>query len=179
MMGAAAEAIHELRRGPLLISTDRSLLDLDAIHGFLVGAYWCTGVPRETVERALTHSLPFGAYLDGAQAGLARVVSDRATFAYVADVFVLEPYRGKGIGKLLMEAVAAHPALQGLRTWMLLTRDAHGLYRQSGFEVMPRPERVMIKQDLALYTRQVPDSDSGTTGTPRDRRSGDETVRMR
>ena len=127
----------------LTITTDPSRLDLGVIHGFLAGSYWAAGIPREIVERAVRHSLCFGA-LDGHhQVGFARVVSDYATCAYVSDVFVLPSHRGRGVGKQLMAAVLAHPDLQGLRRWTLFTRDAHGLYRQYGFGEARYPERLM------------------------------------
>lgn len=116
------------------ISTDIGHFDLDVIHGFLKTAYWCTGIPRETVERAMRNSLAFGVFTEsGAQIGYARVISDKATFAYLADVFILEPHRGKGLSKWLIATVLDHPELQGLRRWLLATRDAHGLYRSFGF----------------------------------------------
>ena len=147
------ETIHELRSGDYLASTDRSLLDLPLIHRFLTGAYWSEGIPAGIVERAVAHSLPIGAYHAGTQVGFARAVTDYATIAYVADVFVLEHYRGRGIGKLLIACLTSHPDLQGIRTWLLLTRDAHGLYRQFGFTPPPNPERVMIKRNPENYRR--------------------------
>ena len=127
----------------IVVTTDRSLLDLDVIHGFLTTAYWSRGVPRETVARSMEHSLCFGAFDGDRQVGFARVISDRATFAYVCDVFALESHRQRGVGKLLMAAIRAHPELQGLRRWTLATRDAHGLYRQFGFGPPSYPERQM------------------------------------
>ncbi|HTY58434.1 MAG TPA: GNAT family N-acetyltransferase [Bacteroidota bacterium] len=124
---------HALRGEGTEVSTDPSLLDISLIHGFLSSCYWAGGIPREIVERSIRGSLCFGAYRGGAQIGFARVISDRATYAYVADVFVLEPHRGKGVGRLLMKCIMTHPELQGMRRWSLLTRDAHGLYRQFGF----------------------------------------------
>jgi len=132
----APDAVYE-------ISTDPSRLDLDVIHGFLSRSYWSPGIPREVVARALRNSLCCGAYCHGAQVGFARVVSDRATFAYLADVFVLESHRGRGVSKLLMQCLLAHPDLQGLRRWSLATRDAHGLYRHFGFVPLANPERHM------------------------------------
>ena len=126
------------------ISTDPARLDLDVIHGYLRGAYWSPGVPRDVVERSIARSLCFGLYApDGAQAGFARVVTDGATFAWIADVFVLEPHRGRGLGVWLMETLLAHPDLQGLRRTVLATNDAHGLYERFGFEPLPTPERWM------------------------------------
>lgn len=125
------------------VTTDPSRFDLEAIHGFLTTSYWSPGIPREVVERAIAHSLCFGA-LDGArQVGFARVITDRATFAYVCDVFVLESYRGRGVGKSLMAAIMAHRDLEGLRRIILFTRDAHGLYAQYGFGTARYPDRLM------------------------------------
>src|ERR1700689_2543451 len=116
MTSANPETIVEHRRGEFLISTDRARLDLDVIHGFLTNCYWAKGVPREVVARSIEHSLCFGVYDgSGAQVAFARVISDFATIAYVGDVFVLESHRGRGLGKWLMEAITAHPSLQGLR----------------------------------------------------------------
>jgi GNAT superfamily N-acetyltransferase len=127
------------------VSTDRSRLDLPVIAGFLREAYWSEGVPAEIVVRSIEGSLPFGLYdPDGAQAGFARVVSDRAVFAYLGDVFVLPPFRGRGLGVRLVECVLAHPELQGLRRWHLATADAHELYRRFGFAEPGRPDRHMF-----------------------------------
>jgi GNAT superfamily N-acetyltransferase len=117
------------------ISTDTERLDVDAIHAYLTRSYWSPGIPRATVERAVRNSLCFGVYetASGAQVGFTRVVTDYATFAYLCDVYVLEAHRGHGIAKRMMREVMAHPALMGARRIMLATRDAHGLYRHSGF----------------------------------------------
>ena len=124
------------------ISTDPGRLDLDVIHRFLSQAYWSPGVPRDVVERSIAGSLPFGLYApDGAQAGFARAVTDRATFAWVADVFVLEPHRGHGLAAWLMRTLLAHPDLRDLRRIVLATRDAHALYLGLGFVPLPTPER--------------------------------------
>ena len=125
------------------ISTDKSRLDLDAIHAYLARSYWSPGVPREIVARAIEHSLCFGVFHAGAQVGFARVVTDRATFAYLADVYVLEPHRGQGVARQLVAAVMAHPDLQGLRRMLLATRDAHGLYAKFGFRPLAAPDRMM------------------------------------
>ena len=143
--------VHSLREGEYEISTDPLRLDIDMIHMFLTGSYWAEGIPREIVERSIRHSLCIGAYTGSQQIGFARVISDFATYAYVADVFVLEPFRGKGIGKLLMRCIMSHPNLQGLRRWSLLTRDAHGLYRQSGFGEPRHPERYMEISNPGIY----------------------------
>jgi GNAT superfamily N-acetyltransferase len=127
----------------LTVTTDQARLDRDVIHGFLSRSYWAAGIPRELVERSLEHSICFGAFEGDRQVGFARVISDRATYAYVSDVFVLESHRGRGVGKQLMAAIMAHPDLQGLRRWSLATRDAHALYRQYGFGEPRHPERLM------------------------------------
>lgn len=125
--------------GDYEISTDPARLDVAAMHAYLTRAYWSTGIPYATVERAARHSLCFGLYEKGTgrQVGLARVVTDHATFAYLCDVYVLEEHRGRGLGKFLMRTVMAHPALSGARRTMLGTRDAHGLYAQYGFRAPP------------------------------------------
>ena len=129
------------------VSTDPERLDAAAIHGFLTTAYWCAGIPREKVQRAIAGSLPFGLYAPGGeQAGFARVVTDRATFAYLADVFVLEAHRGSGLGVWLIECVVAHPDLQDLRRFHLATADAHGLYERFGF--LPHPHREWLLDRL-------------------------------
>lgn len=130
-------------RDPFEISTDSSRLDVAAIHQALTASYWAEGIPLDTVRRSLAGSLCFGLYANAVQIGLARLVTDRATFAYLCDVYVLESYRGQGLGKWLIETVMAHPDLQGLRRFMLVTRDAHGLYRPMGFEAVSAPERYM------------------------------------
>lgn len=138
--------VHELRDGGIVVSTDRARLDLEAIHRFLAGSYWAAGIPRPVVERSLRHSICFGAFVGEQQVGFARVISDRATFAYVSDVFVAESHRGRGIGKRIMACITSHPELQHLRLWTLFTRDAHGLYRQYGFERPRHPDRLMEKR---------------------------------
>ena len=148
-------AMVVMEMGRFLISTDRSKLDVDVIHGFLSRSYWALGIPRETVARSIENSLCFGVYDNSNQIGFARVVSDFATYAYVADVFILEPYRERGLGKELMASIMAHPELQGLRRWSLGTRDAQGLYAQFGFEpvVNTRARTVMEIVDAELYLR--------------------------
>jgi GNAT superfamily N-acetyltransferase len=117
----------------LEISTSRARQDVDAIHAYLTRSYWAEGITRERVARSLERSLCFGLFDGARQIGFARVVTDAATFAYLADVYVLEEYRGRGLGKRLIEAVRAHPDLADLRRFVLWTRDAHGLYEQFGF----------------------------------------------
>jgi GNAT superfamily N-acetyltransferase len=126
------------------ITTDPAAIDFDVVHGFLSReAYWCRGVPAETLRKAIANSLCFSALAEGAQVGFARVVTDRATYAYLCDVFVVPDARGEGVGKALMDAVLAHPDLQGLRRFALATADAHSLYARYGFETLSRPERFM------------------------------------
>ncbi len=125
---------QEWRRGEYAVSTERARLDIAFIHEFLgTKSYWARGRDFETVRRAVENSLPFGVYRGARQVGFARVVTDYATFAWLADVFVLEEFRGEGLGKWLVEVVLSHPDLQGLRRWTLATRDAHELYRRHGF----------------------------------------------
>jgi len=135
------------------VSTDRDRMDVGVIHGFLSQCYWAKGIPREIVETSIAKSLCFGAFAEGRQVGFARVITDFATFAYLADVFVLESHRGLGIGRQLMEAITAHPELQGLRRWHLVTRDAHGLYAQFGFAPLENAERHMAKVRVNAYTQ--------------------------
>lgn len=138
------------RRGDYLISTDPSLLDLELVHRFLSEeAYWSPGVPRDVVERSIEHSLNFGLYREKDQVGFARVVTDCATFAWVADVFVIEAHRGHGLGKWLMETVVAHPDLRTLRRWLLATVDAHGLYEPLGFRPIADHPRFMAVEGRA------------------------------
>ena len=130
------------------ISDDPAQLDLDAVHRYLSEeSYWAQGLSRATLERSVAGSLCFGVYDgSGAQVGFARVVTDRATFAWLADVFVLSAHRGRGLSKRLMAAVLAHPDLRGLRRFLLATRDAHGLYRQFGFETPAKPGSLMERR---------------------------------
>jgi len=154
---ASPNTIVEHRRDQFLVSTDRARHDLDMIHGFLTNCYWAKGVPRVVVERSIEHALCFGVYDgSGAQVGFARVIRDFATTAYVGDVFVLDTHRGRGLGKWLMECITQHPALQGLRRWILTTRDAHGLYAQVGFAPVKSPERYMELHDPHVYDLEEP-----------------------
>lgn len=147
-------AAVEYRRDEFVISTDRARLDLNVIHNFLTHCYWAKGIPRGVVGRSIEHSLCFGIYDgQGAQVGFARVISDFATIAYLGDVFVLESHRGRGLSKWLMECVKQHPELQNLRRWILLTRDAHGLYAQYGFTPLKSPERYMELHQPNVYER--------------------------
>jgi GNAT superfamily N-acetyltransferase len=158
--------VTESRRGEFVISTDRARIDLDVIHGFLTNCYWAKGIPRDVVARSIEHSLCFGIYHEvgekspllakparsGApQVGFARVISDFATVAYLGDVFVLESHRGRGLSKWMMECIMQHPYLQGLRRWILLTRDAHELYAKSGFTPLKAPDRYMELHRANIY----------------------------
>jgi GNAT superfamily N-acetyltransferase len=148
---ASERQIAEQRKGKFVISTDKERFDLNIVHGFLTECYWAKGIPREVVARAIENSLCFGVYCDRKQVGFARVISDYATYAYIGDVFVLEAYRGYGLGKWLMECVMQHPGLQGLRRWSLVTADAHGLYAQFGFTPLKTPERYMELHNPEVY----------------------------
>jgi GNAT superfamily N-acetyltransferase len=142
------------RRGKYQISTDTARVELSVVHGFLSSSYWAEGIPLEVVSRSLEHSLCFGLYESDMQVGFARVVTDHATFAYLCDVFVADSHRGRGLGKWMMETVIAHPDLQGLRRWLLATRDAHNLYRQFGFTALDRPEIFMERHAPDVYKRR-------------------------
>jgi GNAT superfamily N-acetyltransferase len=154
---AAANSCEELvehRRDDYVISTDPARIDLDAVHDFLTNCYWAKGISRALVARSIEHSLCFGIYRpDGEQVGFARVISDYATFAYIGDVFVLESHRGRGLSKWMMECIIQHPLLQNLRRWVLLTRDAHGLYSQFGFTPVAKAERYMELHRPDVYAR--------------------------
>jgi GNAT superfamily N-acetyltransferase len=145
--------MNDLRDG-LRLSTLAEEMDVDAIHAWLSGeSYWARGVPREVVARSVEHSLCVGIFDGVAQVAFARAITDRATYAYLADVYVLEPYRGRGLGRWMMEAFDAHPDLQGLRRWMLNTQDAHGLYARFGFTPLAHPERAMERTHPGIYAR--------------------------
>jgi GNAT superfamily N-acetyltransferase len=141
--------------GAFLISTDPARFDLDAIHAYLTRSYWSPGVPREILADAIAASLSFGLYDGARQIGFARMVTDRATFAYLADVYVLEEYQGRGLGKALVRAVMEHPDLARVRRFILMTRDAHGLYEQFGWRALAQPERCMeiARRPEDLYGR--------------------------
>ena len=165
-MESREHEVMESRRGEFLISTDSARLDLDVIHGFLTNCYWAKGIPREVVARSTQNSLCFGIYHEvgersagltitgrtGAlQVGFARVISDFATIAYLGDVFVLEAYRGRGLSGWMMECIVRHPQLQGLRRWILLTRDAHWLYAKFGFTAVKSPASYMELHQADIY----------------------------
>jgi GNAT superfamily N-acetyltransferase len=148
--------IEQYQRGAYVISTAPERLDVQAIHAYLSGSYWAESIPFEVVERALRGSLCFGLYAPEGQVGLARIITDHATFAYVCDVYVLPHHRGQGLGRWLMECVLGSPQLQGLRRWMLVTRDAHGLYQQVGFRPLAAPTRVMEIARPGMYRAEAP-----------------------
>jgi N-acetylglutamate synthase-like GNAT family acetyltransferase len=141
----AQPTMIECTRDGFTISTDKARLDVPAIHDFLANSsYWARNVPLSTVQKSIENSLCFGIYDDGnRQVGFARVITDYAVFAYLADVFILEDYRGRGLAKWLMACIVSTPELQNLRRWMLATKDAHGLYAQYGFNPLSKPERFM------------------------------------
>jgi len=141
----AQPTVIECSRDGFTISTDKIRLDVPAIHDFLAhSSYWARNVPLSTVQKSIENSLCFGIYDGGdRQVGFARVITDYAVFAYLADVFILEAYRGRGLAKWLMACIVSHPELQNLRRWMLATKDAHGLYAQYGFNPLSKPERFM------------------------------------
>lgn len=144
--------IFERRKDGYLISTDHSRIDLELVHRELANSYWARDIPRDLVEKSIAHSLNFGLYQNDNQIAFARVVTDRATFAYLGDVFVVEACKGRGLSKWLMETILAHPDLQGLRRFCLGTRDAHGLYARYGFQVIKEPENWMEIKARNLYS---------------------------
>jgi GNAT superfamily N-acetyltransferase len=141
----------EHHRGDFLVTTDPTRLDVAFIHSYLVRSYWAEGIPREVVERSIANSLCFGAFEGEQQVGFARVITDYATFAYLADVFIIESHRGRGLSKFLMECIVNHPELQGLRRWILGTRDAHALYAKFGFTPLTKPDRFMELHHPEVY----------------------------
>ncbi len=150
---------REHRRDQFVVTTDPARLDIDFIHAYLVRSYWSEGIPREIVERGIANSLCFGVYDVDQQVGFARVITDYATFAYLADVFIIESHRGRGLSKFLMECIVNDSRLQGLRRWVLGTRDAHSLYAKFGFTPLAKPDRFMEIHDPGVYkkTAALPD----------------------
>jgi GNAT superfamily N-acetyltransferase len=146
----------ERRRGDLLVSTDRARIDVELVHGVLAATYWASGIPREIVERAIAGSVAFGLYEGDRQLGFARVITDLATYAYLADVFVVEARRGQGLGDWLVESIRLHPQLQGLRRFALITRDAGPLYARHGFVAPAEPFGYMEIVDREVYRRPGP-----------------------
>jgi GNAT superfamily N-acetyltransferase len=149
----ASIAPAEWSREGFTVSCDPARLDHAVVADFLAGSYWAQGIPAEKARQSMQGSLCFALLAGARQVGFARVISDRATIAYLADVFVLPEYRGRGLGKWLVECVLAHPELQGLRRWLLVTRDAHGLYEGFGFKPLARPAGFMEIHDAHIYSR--------------------------
>lgn len=166
-MPAAASSVLGVSEFRYEISDDRSRLDLDMVHRFLSEeAYWSPGVSRSVVERSIENSMPFGIYRDGAeQVGFGRVVTDRATFAWIADVFVLPEHRGRGLSKLLIAAILGHAELRGLRRWCLATADAHGLYRQFGFAELTNTGRFLTIEGAAAAALCAAGDGTGSGGS--------------
>ena len=148
---------HRESEAGITISTDLSRFELDRIHHWLAtDAYWSKGRPRDVFDRAIAHSICFGAFMpSGQQAGFARIVSDHATFAYLCDVFVFPKFRGNGISKAMMDAIMAHPSTQGVRRFMLVTTDAGGLYARYGFTALAEPGRIMEKVNRRPYEQET------------------------
>lgn len=143
---------YEAQQGSFLISTDTAKIDVSFVHRFLSEtSYWAKNIPFEVVQTSIQNSLCFGVYDGAASIGFARVITDKATFGYLADVFILEFYRGQGLSKWLMETILEHPELQGFRRWILATADAHGLYEQYGFTALAKPDRWMEKHNPEVY----------------------------
>ena len=152
------------QHGEYTISTDKTRLDIRLIHSFLDSSYWAEGRSVETIRRSIDNSLAFGIYKGDQQVGFARIITDYATFAWIADVFVIEEHRGQGLSKWLMDVIISHEELQGFRRWVLATKDAHDLYRRFGFTELTRPERWMERHDP--NTQERPDywKESANTG---------------
>ena len=148
------EKYCELQKGKYIISTNKEKIDIDVVHTFLSkDSYWAENIPKDIVERAIKNSLCFGIYYKEIQVGFARAVTDKATFMYLADVFVLPAHRGKGLSKWLLQTIHAHPELQGLRRMMLTTKDAHGLYAQFGWQPLndDLAKRIMLINRPGMY----------------------------
>ena len=141
----------EWRRGEYIVTCDRRRADLDVIARFLGDSYWAKGIPPTLVRRSVEHSLNFILLRAHEQIGFARVITDFATIGYLGDVFVLQPHRGQGLGKWLVQCVMLHPDLQGFRRWLLATRDAHELYKQFGFTPLAKPDVFMEKLNPNVY----------------------------
>ena len=137
------------------ISTEKEKLDIDFIHSFLTGSYWAEGISKEVIKKSIDDALCFGVYDGEKQVGFARMITDKATFAYLADVFIIEQYRGRGLSKWLMEVIMSHPDLLGLRRIMLATRDAHGLYKQFGFVPLTNVDRWMQIHNPDIYKKAI------------------------
>jgi GNAT superfamily N-acetyltransferase len=144
---------HLWSQGDYEISTDPSRIDAVMVHEFLTNSYWAKGIPIEAVRLSIENSIPFGVYHGQQLVGFARIISDRATFAYLADVFILPSHRGRGLSRWLLECIVSHPDLQGLRRWMLATQDAHRLYAKFGFTPLKSPESWMEIHRPDVYAR--------------------------
>ena len=156
-MSSRTSQPYEVHRHGYVVSTDASRLDIDYVHRFLSEkSYWAAGIPRALVAKAVANSLNFGLFLGDEQVGFARAITDYATHAYIADVFVDEAHRGKGLGKLLIEAVTSHPELRAMRRLMLGTDDAHGLYRRFGFTELHEPQRWMERSNPVAFQEGAP-----------------------
>jgi N-acetylglutamate synthase-like GNAT family acetyltransferase len=143
----------DFTKNGFIISTEKEKLDIDLIHSFLNRTYWAEGISKEIIRRSIEGSLCFGVFENDKQVGFARMITDKATFAYLADVFIIEEYRGRGLSKWLMEVIMSHPDLQGLRRMILATKDAHGLYKQFGFAPLINVDRWMQILDQDVYKR--------------------------
>ena len=148
------DTVWESEREGFLISTDREKINLEFVHHYLSGeSYWASQIPFETVQKSIAGSLCFGIYEGERQVGFARVITDLATYGYLADVFIAEDYRGRSLGTWLIQSIMSHPELQGFRIWQLATRDAHGLYAKLGFGPLEDPGRIMSKKDPEIYKK--------------------------
>ncbi len=143
--------VYEIQQGDYLISIDKRKLNIEVIHGYLKNAYWCKNKPRSLVEKSIKGSICFGVYHYKKQVGFARVITDSTTFGYLADVFIVPEYQGKGLGKLLIKTIIECPDFQGFRSWSLATKDAHGLYAKFGFKEMDNPKIWMRKVNFSEY----------------------------
>jgi GNAT superfamily N-acetyltransferase len=144
----------DFKKDNFTISADPQRLDLKTVHGYLTRSYWATGIPLEVVEKSARNSFCFGVYDGEKQIGFARVITDFATTGYLADVFILEEYQGRGLGIWLIECIMNHPDLQGFRKWVLVTKDAHGLYEKFGFRKLAMPENYMEISKPNFYLRR-------------------------
>ncbi|MBI5753401.1 MAG: GNAT family N-acetyltransferase [Hydrogenophilales bacterium] len=145
----------EWKQSEFTVTDRREDLDIETIHNFLRESYWAKGIPRPIMEKAISNSLCFGVYHNSNQVGFGRAVTDHATFAYLADIFVVPAYQGRGLGKWLVSCILAHPELQGLRRLLLATRDANKLYQQAGFVSLRKPDWFMEINDPDIYQREV------------------------
>lgn len=144
--------IFTIEKDDFIISTDKLKLDINSIHQYLSEeAYWCKNISLDIVKRSIDNSISFGIYHQNKQVGFARVITDKATFGYLADVFIINDYRGRGLSKWLMQCILGHPELQGLRSLLLGTKDAHGLYSQFGFKPLENPGRFMRYSSFTEY----------------------------